>query len=124
MAACKAFMMKTIDEALEHWGEGWESSEEYGDTAYNHPLHTWDEGQRKLRRCISCGGYILCQWSEFHSLTDDSDSYYTDFFPVEGPEEADELNYKYNGFQIESQFPKRYLCITNGRYHWAGSSEE
>ena len=31
MAACKAFFMKTIDEALEHWGEGWETVEEYGD---------------------------------------------------------------------------------------------
>ena len=27
---------------------------------------------------------------------------------------------KYDGFQIESQFPRRYLCVTNGRYHWAG----
>ena len=124
MAACKAFMMKTIDEALEHWGEGWESIEEYGDTAYNHPLHTWDEGQRKLRRCNSCGGYILCQWSEFHSFSDDSDGYYTDFFPVEGPVEADEMNYKYDGFQIESVHHQRTVPLggTAGRLRGASGS--
>ena len=123
MAACIAFMMNDIEDAQEHWGDGWENVEEYGDRLYDHPLHTWDEGSRKLRRCVSCGGYILCQWSEFHSFADDDD-YYTDFFPVESPEEADEFNQRYDGYQIEQLLSRRFLCITNGRYHWVERKED
>ena len=122
MAACIAFWMNSVEDAQEHWGAGWENIEDYGSTAYGHSLHTWDDGSRKLRRCVRCGGYILCQWSEFHSLADE-DSFYTDYFPVEGPEEAEEMNQRFDGFQIQSQFGKRFLSVANGRYHWSGGEE-
>jgi len=124
MAACLAFMMMEIEDAWEHWGDGWENVEDYGSTAYGHKLHTWDEGVRKLHRCNRCGGYILFQRSEYHAELEDADSFYTDFFPVESPEEADEINFRYDGFQIEKNYPKRFLCVTDGRYHWAKGSEE
>ena len=121
MAACIAFWMKTIEEAQEHWGEGWESIEEYGNSAYGHKLHIWDSGERSLRRCNNCGGYILCQWSKYQSYADE-DSFYTSYFPVVSPAEADEMNQKFDGFQIESMFHRRFLSVTNGRYHWAGKA--
>ena len=91
---------------------------DYGDTCNKHPLYTWDDGHRTLVRCKNCGGYILVQRSEYHSFTDDPDSYYTDLFPVSSPEEADELNRKYDGFAIERKFKGRYLAETNNRICW------
>ena len=125
MASCIAFQMKNIEDAHEHWSSGWETVEEYGSSAHGHKLHIWDDGGRKLCRCQGCGGYLLYQRSEYHSDTDDaSDSFYSHFFPVETPAEAEELNFRYDGFQIEAEFRRRFLCATNGRYRWAGSIEE
>ena len=56
---------------------------------------------------------------EYHSFSDAPDGYYTDWFPVDGPEEADRLNREYDGFAIERQFKGRYLCMTNGFIKWA-----
>ena len=91
----------------------------YGDRQYGHTLHVWDDGERILAKCGSCGGYVLIQSSEFHSFTDSPDSYYTDFFPVSSPEEADELNRRFDGFEIEREFGERYLMETDGRLCWS-----
>ena len=116
--ACIGFEMDNAEEARIHMD--FEIIENYGDEAYGHILHTWDDGERMLARCRKCGGYILIQKSEFHSFSDDgADSYYTDYFPVNGTEEVDELNRKYDGFALETSFPVRFLCETNGRYHWS-----
>lgn len=40
---------------------------------------------------------------EFHGF-DGADSFYQDFFPVNSREEAVELNEKYDGFQIETEY--------------------
>ncbi len=117
MACCICFEMEEAEQALEHL-RGYEKVTEYGDEAYGHFLYTWDDGERLLARCKKCGGYILIQRSEYHGFTDD-DSYYTDFFPVDSPEEADELNRRYDGFSIEREFPKRYLMRTNGELSWS-----
>jgi hypothetical protein len=92
---------------------------DYGRSLYGHALYTWDDGCRFLAKCGRCGGYILIQRSEYHSFSDDPDSYYTDFFPVSSPEEADELNRKYSGFAIEREFKERYLTETNGSLGWS-----
>jgi hypothetical protein len=113
---CKAFEMKDARAAREHMD--YEIIKDYGDYAYGHYLHTWDDGKRLLARCKNCGGYILIQSSEFHGAYDDDD-YYVDFFPVESPEQADELNRLYSGFEIESSFPSRYLMMTNLQLHWS-----
>ncbi len=69
-------------------------------------------------------GYILIQNSEFHSFSDNTDdSYYTDYFFLESAEEADELNARYDGFEIERKYKQKYLCITNGRLHWSAGGE-
>ncbi|MBR2671421.1 MAG: hypothetical protein IKE27_04400 [Oscillospiraceae bacterium] len=103
--------------------EAWNSMDneivkDYGDYCNGHYLYTWDDGGRKLMRCRKCGGYILMQKSEFHSFMDD-DSYYTDFFPVSGDEEAQMLNEKYSGFALEGQFPGRYLMRSDGQCSWS-----
>ena len=118
--ACIGFKMKDAVEAYKHMEL--ELVEEYGGYAYGHYLYTWDEGERHLCRCKKCGGYVLVQNSEFHSMTG-NDSYYRDYFPVGSPEEADELNRKYDGFQIEYDSGIRFL-IPNSRPHWSRKFEE
>ena len=90
---------------------------DYGEYAYGHWLQPWDEGGRRLCRCKTCGGFVLIQTSEFHSAFG-KDSYYTDCYPVDGPEEADELNRRFSGSDLETFFPKRFLSCTNGRWYW------
>ena len=51
-----------------------------------------------------CGGYILVQRSEYHSFSDDPDSYYTDLFPVSSPEEADELKTRIHEWVRQKKF--------------------
>ncbi len=114
---CEAYDMENASDAWKHMELYTVRS--YGSHAYGHSLHTWDWGERLLCRCRNCGGYLLVQHSEFHSFTDAGDSYYSDYFFLDGPEEADGLNREFDGFQIENQYRKRYLCNTNGRIHWS-----
>ena len=119
MKACIAFEMENPREAADHLYQ-YEVVKDYGDSAYGHNLHTWDDGNRILARCPKCGGYMLIQDSEFHSFSDADDSYYRDFFPVSGNEEAEELNRKYNGFELEDS-GIRYLIWDSpwSRPHWS-----
>ena len=107
---CIGFGMERAEDAYEHFDL--EIIEDYGDKCERHYLHTWDDGCRSLMRCRACGGYVLLQRSEFHSFSG-HDSYYKDFFPVSGPNEAKELNGKFNGFEIEEKFPGRYIKQDN-----------
>lgn len=113
---CLAFEMDDLKKAWEHMRL--ETVKDYGDRAYDHNLHTWDDGGRFLAKCKNCGGYVLVQKSEYHSTFGD-DAYYTDYFPVKDAEEADLFNRKYDGFSIEKEFPERYLCRTNLNIHWS-----
>lgn len=113
--ACIAFSMSSAFEAWKHM-DGYEVIERYGEQCNGHWLHTWDDGERLLVRCRSCGGYILVQKSEFHGREDD---YYTDYFPVASSEEAHALNEWFDGFSIEEGFPDRFLMSTNGRLSWS-----
>ena len=110
---CIAFAMDDAEKAYEHMDR--EFVRDYGDTYGNNTLHTWDAGHRVLMRCRKCGGYILLQWSEYHGMEDDS--YYTDYFPVSGPREAQMTNEKYDGDAIEKEFPHRWM-ICEGHPHW------
>lgn len=112
---CIAFQIRDAKEAMRHMN--CDIVKDYGDYAYGHPLHSWDDGKRYLARCRNCGGYVLVQKSEYHGMQDDD--YYTDYFPVSGAEEAEELNRRYDGFAIERLFTKRYLMMTNLRLHWS-----
>ena len=112
---CVGFFLVNPLAAYEHMTRSINRLADYGSFQYGHSLHTWDDGERFLAKCGRCGGYILIQSSEFHSFTDSDDSFFTDFFPVSSPEEAEELNRRYDGFQIERDFGKRFLMETNGR---------
>ena len=114
---CIAFEMDSAEEAWQHMS--FVIVEEYGDTKYGHDLYTWDRGGRTFLRCTRCGGYVLHQFSVYESFDGGEDDYYNDYFPVSGPEEADELNQKYNGFSIEREFPGRCLMRTNGALSWS-----
>ena len=118
---CHIFMMDSADEAYKEMD--FETVIDYGDEQYGHYLHVWDDGGRKLLKCRKCGAYVLMQKSEYHSFTEAPDGYYTDWFPVSGPEEADELNRKYGGLALEQNFAGRNLCRTNGRIHWSDNGQ-
>ena len=121
--ACIGFEFDDAQQAWDHMQ--FEIIKDYGDYAYGHCLHTWDDGKRMLAKCKACGGYVLIQKSEFHAFSDmSSDSYYSGFFPVESAEDAEELNRKFDGFSIEREFPSRYLCRTDLRLHWSHSETE
>ena len=115
--ACIGFEMEDASEAYEHMSL--ELVEDYGGRAYGNYLYTWDDGDRCLCRCKVCGGYVLVQSSEFHSMSDGNDSYYTDYFPVDSPEAADELNRRYDGFAIESDSGIRFMIRDGGKPHWS-----
>ena len=110
---CIGFSMNDAEKAYEHMDM--ELVKNYGDIYGKNILHTWDDGWRALMHCKKCGGYILLQVSEFHGM--DDDSYYVDFFPVTGPTEAQEINEKYNGENIEDEFPHKWL-IFDRNPHW------
>lgn len=105
---CTGFEMDDAKEVLRHFEGNLEVVEDYGSSCNGHQLHTWDDGGRVLLRCKACGGYLLRQDSEFHGFESD-DAYYTDYFPVSGPEEAGRLNAELDGWQIERRFGRRYL---------------
>ena len=104
---CVAFQMESAREAWEHIRKVQTVVIDYGEVFEKNLLFVWDDGGRKLLRCKRCGGYMLCQSSERHDYDDSYDS----CFPVTGPEEAEELNRRWNGEQIESYFPERYLHV-------------
>lgn len=115
MAKCIGFQMKDVNAALQHMD--YEIIRDYGDQAYDHYLHTWDDGKRLLGKCRKCGGYLLIQKSEFHSFTG-HDSYYKDIFPVDSENEAEEMNKRFDGFEIEEKFPGTYIINDECRTGW------
>ena len=119
--ACIGFEMEDPIEARKHMQL--KLLIDYGDHACGHSLQPWDEGGRRLCRCKACGGYVFIQDSEFHAF-DRNDSYYMDYYPVSGPEEADALNREFDGWQLEARFPRRFLSCTNGIWGWRKGIEQ
>lgn len=115
-APCDAFLESDPKTAYDHMKL--KMLVDYGDCKNGKVLHVWDEGGRRLCRCTVCGGLVLVQDSEFHSFTDEDDGYYTDFVPVSSEEEADRINEKYNGRDLETESGIRFLCETNGNLSW------
>ena len=109
--------MDQATDAFEHFKHNLNTVEDYGYRCGEHHLHTWDDGRRVLLQCEACGGYVLLQQSEYHGS---NDSYYYDYFPVSGPEEAAELNRKFDGYAIENEFPGRFIIRDSGKEpHWS-----
>ena len=109
---CVGFDLPTVQEAFEHFRGQLTVLKDYGDMCNGHCLHTWDDGKRLLCQCSECGGLVLVQQSECHIF--DYDDYYTDYFPVDSPEEAEQLNEKYGGFAIEMEWEGKKIFYTNG----------
>ncbi|MDC7292052.1 MULTISPECIES: hypothetical protein [unclassified Butyrivibrio] len=81
MSTCKAFSIENPNEAYEHMKL--KRIIQYNDADYDHPLYTWNEGERVLCQCENCGGYVLVQFSEYHGVEDDD--YYTDYIEADSP---------------------------------------
>ncbi len=109
---CKGFSLPTAEEAYEHFHGKLTMVCNYGDWCNGHYLHVWDDGKRLLCRCEECGGLVLVQRSEFHGW--ENDDYYTDYFPVGSPHEAEQLNEKYGGFQLEQEWNCKGVFVSNG----------
>ena len=94
----------------------------YGAAYYNpkgrleHYLHTWDEGARSLVKCKKCGAFFLVQDSEYHGR---EDSYYTDWYQVEGEKEAERLNAMFDGYALESRYHAPWIKKTNSVLTWS-----
>ncbi len=114
MSACIVFDIQNPNEAYNHMDLA--PIIQYGKSAYNHPLHVWDDGERYLCKCKNCGGYVLVQESEYHGI--DDDDYYIDYIKVENPEEADEINKKYSGSTLEIESGIKYLAKTGNSLVW------
>ena len=81
---------------------------DYGSECNGHYLHTWDDGGRSLYRCKKCGAYVLKQYSEIHM----PDKTYIDYFPVRDQRHAEEVNEKYDGSSIETDYPYEKMFYT------------
>ena len=108
---CQGFVIRNATDAFKHFDGNCEVVKDYGSMCGDVFLHTWDGGKRVLLRCKACGGYILMQRCEYHG---GGGTHYTDYFPVSGPEEVDELNRTLNGWQIEKQLGRWYLVKSYG----------
>ncbi len=109
---CVGFDLPTAEDAYEHFHGLLEEIWDYGDECNGHYLHTWDDGGRKLCLCHDCYGFVLVQKSEHHGPK--SDDYYTDYFPVDTIQEAEQLNELYGGFDIETKWNGKKVFVSNG----------
>jgi len=80
----------------------------YGSSCNGHDLHTWDEGGRTLFRCTKCGCLVMEQYSEIHM----PDSTYIDYFPIRDEKHAEEVNERYNGWTLETDYPYKMIFFT------------
>ena len=110
---CKGFDLESVRKTYEHFRGHLIMLKDYGDVCNGHCLHTWDDGGRRLFRCTICGGLVLKQFSESHNYG--YDDYYTDYFPVDSEEEAQELNEKYGGYELEMTWTGKRVYLNNGK---------
>ena len=108
---CKGFDLESAKDTYKHFRGKLFLLRDYGDVCNGHCLHSWDDGWRRLYRCLACGGLILVQRSEFHD--DDYDDYYTDYFPVDSEEEAQKLNEEYGGYDLEIAWTGKGVFLKN-----------
>ena len=109
---CVGFDLPSAAEAYQHFHGMLEELWDYGDKCNENNLHTWDDGGRKLCRCHDCGGLVLVQKSEYHGQ--ENDDYYTDYFPVDSVQEAEQLNELYGGWAIEKEWNGKKVFVSNG----------
>lgn len=84
-----------------------------------HWNYMWDDGRRYLVRCKKCGGLLMMQDSEYHSMSDSPDGYYSDWLPVASEEEGDLLNILLDVMEFEN-YPCSHLRENNGSFFWTG----
>jgi len=112
---CCIFAEKSAKTAYKNFSP--EYLEFYGSECNGHSLHTWDHGERMLARCKNCGKLLLIQQSEYISPYWEETEYF-DIYPVRSEAEAQELNEKYNGFELESHSGRRALFTKDGNASW------
>ena len=74
-------------------------------------LYRWDDGKngyRKLVRCRECGRFFLVQCYKLNKFSDNADVLYEDWYAVDDEAQADLLNRKYTGIQLEHKMKEVY----------------
>jgi len=83
-----------------------------------HSAHTWHSGGRKIVQCIKCGAIFVYQHSEYWPNNGDPDSYYYDYFLVDSIEQANFLNDKFDGWELERSFEGLKLWTLHDVWYW------
>ncbi|MBQ8688198.1 MAG: hypothetical protein IJ512_06575 [Ruminococcus sp.] len=76
-------------------------------------LYRWDDGKngyRKLVRCRECGCFYLVQCYRLNKFSDHADTEYEDWYAADNEQQADQLNKKYTGVQLEHRMNEIYRC--------------
>ena len=71
-------------------------------------LYRWDDGKdgyRKLVRCKNCNSLFLVQCYELNKFSNDNQMH-EDWYVVKSESEADALNRKHTGIQLELKYNK------------------
>lgn len=74
-------------------------------------LYRWDDGKsgyRSLVRCRECGSFFLVQCYKLNKFSDKADILYEDWYAVDNEAQADLLNGKYTGVQLEHKLKEVY----------------
>ena len=114
---CHAFKEEDPQKAYESLGD-LEPVKDYGSRWNGKRLHLCDAGDRVLCRCNICRGFVLVQTSEYHSPVGE-DSIFSDYIPVSGELEAEEINDLYDGEKLAKRCKIKYLQYTNGKAVWS-----
>lgn len=126
MDLCCIFSHEDASMAVKHFE--YDVIRDLGKKAYNkdgsikHSNHLFDLGGRKIIQCKNCKAIFLYQWSEFHDSIGDQDSYYENYFLVGNLVEANNLNTKYSGFELETKY--NGIKIWNSGNNWLWNKEE
>ena len=74
-------------------------------------LYRWDDGKngyRKLVRCRVCESMYLVQCYKLNKFSENADVLYEDWYAVDDEAQADWLNRKYTGIQLEHKMKDVY----------------
>ena len=80
-------------------------------------LYRWDDGKdgyRKLVRCRECGSCYLVQCYRLNKFSDKADTLYEDWYAVRNESQADQLNSRYTGIQLEHKMKEIFRICKGG----------
>ena len=76
-------------------------------------LYRWDDGKigyRKLLKCRECGCFHLVQCYRLNKFSEKAEIDFEEWYSVINESQADKINKKYTGVQLEHEFKSVYKC--------------